>query len=144
MMHRNGHTPPIALLVATMLLSSVPAIGQTPTASARDTAPPERFFICDGFNGSLDDTIRRYIALYPDHALIDGIEYRTTKNDLYYSLDGPSLPGIGGLGPEIRFQINRLTGSYEILPLSTAATGFMSPEWSRPEDRGCVAVDRKL
>lgn len=136
------NTPLLALCVATVLLGAVPATGQT--SAARDAAAPERFLICDGFNRSLDDTIMRYVALYPNHALIDGVEYRITTNDLFYFLDGPPLPGIGGLGPEIRFRINRLTGRYEILPLSTTAAGFVTPEWSRAEDKGCVAVDRKL
>ena len=143
MMNRNSTVPLLALLIGTVFLSVPPTHGQVVKSAGTATAP-ERFFICDGFNRSLDQSMRRYIALYVNHALIDGIEYRITANDLFYSLEGPPLPGTEMLGPEIRFRINRLTGGYEVTPLSTQSKGIMTPEWSRAEDRGCVAVERRL
>lgn len=140
MIHRNGDAPLLALLVVTALVGAAAASEQT----ADSAEAPERFVICDGFNRSLDEAVRHYIALYPGRALIDGVQYRLEADDLFYSLGGPPLPGTDALGTEIRFKINRLTGAYETLPLPGRVKAFMSPEWSRPEDMGCVAVERKL
>ena len=138
--HSNRSAPFLTLLLV-MALFGVPAAAEQSTES---TGAPQRFLICDGFNRSLDEAVRHYIALYQDRALIDGIGYRLEADELFYSLDGPPLPGTDGLGSQIRFKISRLTGAYETLPISGKVRGFTSPEWSRPEDRGCVAVQRKL
>jgi hypothetical protein len=81
---------------------------------------------CVGFNRELNDTIEHHVTIGGTTATVDGIEYTAKATQVFYILrrTGSSLT------------INRTTGSYVFADPENMAAG--SPDWSRPNDAGCM------
>jgi hypothetical protein len=104
--------------------------------------------VCVGYNDALQGTVQHTVVIREDRASIDGRRFAKREVTGWYSLRGPMIAAGGEVDEMELFEINRVDGSYTVLPVDrhtglTVFTGQML-EWSRPQDTGCAIAKQKF
>ncbi|HEV2561105.1 MAG TPA: hypothetical protein VGT78_03100 [Rhizomicrobium sp.] len=98
---------------------------------------PKKFLHCEG--SAYGETVTHDVVLYSHTARFDGQNYGLVVTDDSYLLNGPIVIVADMIAPKTQVVIDRITGEYAI-----TVFGKEEADYSRPHDKGCIAVRRRL